>query len=158
MTETNSLCLQPMAWVHMFERNYSFLLSKHRAPWNVSTYRALIYIVLQVWDVVSNQEAIQMVASTKERGKAAKRLVECAVRAWKKKRRGVAVDDCSAICLFFHSSWSKMCIVSSYLPSFTISLYQAHALSEIPNSKILWVLLLDCKYNQILILVQIVFT
>ncbi|TVU18965.1 hypothetical protein EJB05_35088 [Eragrostis curvula] len=35
--------------------------------------------------------------------KAAKRLVECAVRAWRRKRRGIAVDDCSAICLFFHS-------------------------------------------------------
>ncbi|KAJ0961135.1 hypothetical protein J5N97_000885 [Dioscorea zingiberensis] len=57
-----------------------------------------------VWDVVSNQEAIQIVSSTKERGKAAKRLVECAVRAWKRKRKGIAVDDCSAICLFFHCS------------------------------------------------------
>ncbi|KAH7666684.1 Protein-serine/threonine phosphatase protein [Dioscorea alata] len=57
-----------------------------------------------VWDVISNQEAIQIVASTKERAKAAKQLVKCAVRAWKKKRRCIAVDDCSAICLFFHSS------------------------------------------------------
>ncbi|RLN31204.1 catalytic/ protein phosphatase type 2C [Panicum miliaceum] len=35
--------------------------------------------------------------------KAAKRLVECAVRAWRRRRQGIAVDDCSAICLFFHS-------------------------------------------------------
>ncbi|RLN19091.1 catalytic/ protein phosphatase type 2C [Panicum miliaceum] len=35
--------------------------------------------------------------------KVAKRLVECAVRAWRRRRRGIAVDDCSAICLFFHS-------------------------------------------------------
>ncbi|RCV18097.1 hypothetical protein SEVIR_3G280800v4 [Setaria viridis] len=56
-----------------------------------------------VWDVLSNEEAVQIVAGTPERGKAAKRLVECAVRAWRRKRRGIAVDDCSAICLFFHS-------------------------------------------------------
>ncbi|XP_010938349.3 probable protein phosphatase 2C 34 isoform X1 [Elaeis guineensis] len=57
-----------------------------------------------VWDVISNEEAVQIVSSTKERGKSAKRLVKCAVRAWKRKRRGLAVDDCSAICLFFDSS------------------------------------------------------
>lgn len=57
----------------------------------------------QVWDVISNQEAVQIVSSTKERGKSAKRLVECATGAWKRKRKGIAVDDCSAICLFFDS-------------------------------------------------------
>ncbi|XP_044332323.1 probable protein phosphatase 2C 48 isoform X2 [Triticum aestivum] len=56
----------------------------------------------QVWDVVSNEEAVQIVADTPEREKAAKRLVQCAVRAWRRKRRGYAVDDCSAICLFLH--------------------------------------------------------
>ncbi|XP_072983260.1 probable protein phosphatase 2C 34 [Typha latifolia] len=56
-----------------------------------------------VWDVISNEEAVQIVSSTKEKEKSAKRLVECAVRAWKRKRKGIAVDDCSAICLFFHS-------------------------------------------------------
>ncbi|XP_022870674.1 probable protein phosphatase 2C 34 [Olea europaea var. sylvestris] len=57
-----------------------------------------------VWDVVSNQEALQIVSTTPDRGKSAKHLVECAVRAWKKKRRGIAIDDISAIVLFFHSS------------------------------------------------------
>ncbi|KAM0864569.1 hypothetical protein ACQ4PT_043848 [Festuca glaucescens] len=56
-----------------------------------------------VWDVVSNQEAVQIVAATPDREKAAKRLVQCAVRAWRRKRPGYAVDDCSAICLFFRS-------------------------------------------------------
>lgn len=56
-----------------------------------------------VWDVLSNDEAVRIVAGTPDREKAAKRLVECAVRAWRHRRRGIAVDDCSAICLFFHS-------------------------------------------------------
>ncbi|XP_072976662.1 probable protein phosphatase 2C 34 [Typha angustifolia] len=54
-----------------------------------------------IWDVISNQEAIEIVSSTKEREKSAKRLVQRAIRAWKHKRKGIAVDDCSAVCLFF---------------------------------------------------------
>lgn len=60
--------------------------------------------LLQVWDVISNQEAVEIVSTTSDREKSAKRLVECAVRAWKYKKRGIAIDDISAICLFFHSS------------------------------------------------------
>ncbi|XP_027365522.1 probable protein phosphatase 2C 34 isoform X1 [Abrus precatorius] len=57
-----------------------------------------------VWDVISNQEAVDIVSSTPDRGESAKRLVECAMHAWTRKRRGIAMDDISAICLFFHSS------------------------------------------------------
>ncbi|XP_058223699.1 probable protein phosphatase 2C 34 isoform X1 [Rhododendron vialii] len=57
-----------------------------------------------VWDVISNEEAVEIVSSTPDRAKAAKRLVENAVRAWRRKRRGIAMDDISAICLFFHTS------------------------------------------------------
>ncbi|CAA2961300.1 probable phosphatase 2C 34 [Olea europaea subsp. europaea] len=55
-----------------------------------------------VWDVISNQEAIDIVSSKPEREEATKRLVECAVSAWKRKGRAAAMDDISAICLFFH--------------------------------------------------------
>ncbi|OAY44000.1 probable protein phosphatase 2C 34 [Manihot esculenta] len=57
-----------------------------------------------VWDVISNQEAVEIVSSTPDRAKAAKRLVESAAHAWKRKRKGIAMDDISAICLFFNSS------------------------------------------------------
>lgn len=57
-----------------------------------------------VWDVISNQEAVDIVSSSKDKSKSAKLLVKSAVRAWKRKRRGIAVDDCSAICMFFPSS------------------------------------------------------
>ncbi|KAI3469337.1 hypothetical protein Pfo_026000 [Paulownia fortunei] len=57
-----------------------------------------------VWDVISNQEAVKIVASAPERAESAKRLVEYAVCAWKHKGRAAVMDDISAICLFFHHS------------------------------------------------------
>ncbi|CAA7015874.1 unnamed protein product [Microthlaspi erraticum] len=68
-----------------------------------------------VWDVISNQEAIDIVSSTAERPKAAKRLVEQVVRAWNRKRRGIAMDDISAVCLFFHSSPSSSPSLSQHI-------------------------------------------
>ncbi|KNA12988.1 hypothetical protein SOVF_120940 [Spinacia oleracea] len=60
-----------------------------------------------VWDVVSNQEAVEIISTSLDRGKAAKKLVAHAVREWKRKRRGFAMDDISAICLFLHSPFSS---------------------------------------------------
>ncbi|XP_021290531.1 probable protein phosphatase 2C 41 [Herrania umbratica] len=60
-----------------------------------------------VWDVVSNQEAVEIVSSAEDREKSAKKLVQCAIRAWKYKKRGIAMDDMSAICLFFHPTLSR---------------------------------------------------
>uniref|UniRef100_A0A7N0U940 protein-serine/threonine phosphatase n=1 Tax=Kalanchoe fedtschenkoi TaxID=63787 RepID=A0A7N0U940_KALFE len=57
-----------------------------------------------VWDVMSNQEAVEIVSSTPNRADAAKCLVKWAARGWKHKRRGIAMDDISAICLFLHPS------------------------------------------------------
>lgn len=60
-----------------------------------------------VWDVMSNQEAVHVVSSTPNREMSAKRLVDCAALAWKSKKRGIARDDISAICLFFHATPSQ---------------------------------------------------
>lgn len=55
-----------------------------------------------LWDVISNEEAVDIVGST-ERGEAAKRLVEYAACAWKHRgRRSAVMDDISVVCLFFH--------------------------------------------------------
>lgn len=62
----------------------------------------------KVWDVISNEEAVGIVASTHERNEAAKRLVQCAVRGWKQRGRAAVMDDMSAICLFFHRSDEKL--------------------------------------------------
>ncbi|KAK7264665.1 hypothetical protein RJT34_32275 [Clitoria ternatea] len=59
-----------------------------------------------VWDVISNQEAVKIVSTTPHKEKAAQRLVKCAINAWKRKKSDIAMDDMSAICLYFHSSSS----------------------------------------------------
>ncbi|EYU37272.1 hypothetical protein ABFS82_02G095200 [Erythranthe guttata] len=66
-----------------------------------------LFVVLAtdgVWDVVSNEEAVRIVSATEDRAKCAKRLVERAANSWKRIRKGIAMDDISAIVLFFHSS------------------------------------------------------
>jgi serine/threonine protein phosphatase PrpC len=55
-----------------------------------------------VWDVVSNQEAVKIVFTAPNKEKAGERLVKYAMREWKRKRSGIAMDDMSVICLFFN--------------------------------------------------------
>ncbi|XP_004492511.1 probable protein phosphatase 2C 65 [Cicer arietinum] len=53
-----------------------------------------------IWDVLTNNEVINIVASAPRKSIAAKLLVKRAVRAWKYKYPGSKVDDCAVICLF----------------------------------------------------------
>nr|XP_004249617.3 probable protein phosphatase 2C 65 [Solanum lycopersicum] len=54
-----------------------------------------------IWDVLTNDEVIRIVSTTRKRSMAAKTLVECAVRAWKYKYPRAKIDDCGVVCLFF---------------------------------------------------------
>ncbi|KAF8391871.1 hypothetical protein HHK36_022211 [Tetracentron sinense] len=53
-----------------------------------------------VWDVLSNKEVVDIVASAASRSSAACALVESAVRAWRFKYPTSKVDDCAVVCLF----------------------------------------------------------
>jgi hypothetical protein len=53
-----------------------------------------------VWDVLSNKEAVDIVASAPSRATAARALVDCAVRSWRLKFPTSKSDDCAAVCLF----------------------------------------------------------
>ena len=76
----------------------------------------MLAFIVQVWDVITNQAAVEIVSSTPDKAKAAKRLVQSAVQAWKRKRKGIAMDDISAICLFFHSSPSSQQVHTASSP------------------------------------------
>lgn len=53
-----------------------------------------------MWDVLSNKEAVDIVASAPGRGTAARALVDCATRAWRLKYPTSKNDDCAVVCLF----------------------------------------------------------
>ncbi|KAK9088113.1 hypothetical protein Scep_027195 [Stephania cephalantha] len=57
-----------------------------------------------VWDVLSNKEVVDIVASAPSRATAARALVECAVRAWRIRFPTSKSDDCAAVCLFVNHS------------------------------------------------------
>eukprot|EP01018_Ginkgo_biloba_P001145 Gb_05168 [translate_table: standard] len=56
-----------------------------------------------VWDVLSNKEVVDIVASAPTRSTAARSLVEFAVRAWRLKYPTSKVDDCAVVCLFLNN-------------------------------------------------------
>ena len=57
-------------------------------------------MMTQVWDVLSNKEAVDIVAAAPGRATAARALVDCATRAWRLKYPTSKNDDCAVVCLF----------------------------------------------------------
>ncbi|XP_022737657.1 LOW QUALITY PROTEIN: probable protein phosphatase 2C 52 [Durio zibethinus] len=53
-----------------------------------------------VWDVLSNEEVVDIVSSAPTRSSAARILVDSAAREWKLKYPTSKVDDCAVVCLF----------------------------------------------------------
>lgn len=67
-----------------------------------------------IWDVLSNKEVVDIVASAPARSSAARALVEYAVRAWRHKYPTSKIDDCAVVCLFLDSSPNGMSTSSSF--------------------------------------------
>ena len=57
-----------------------------------------------VWDVLSNKEAVDIIASAPSRSTAARALVDTAVRSWRIKYPTSKNDDCTVVCLFLQDS------------------------------------------------------
>ncbi|XVF41486.1 hypothetical protein PTKIN_Ptkin01aG0283400 [Pterospermum kingtungense] len=66
-----------------------------------------------IWDVLSNQEVVDIVASAPARSSAARALVESAVRAWRYKYPTSKVDDCAVVCLFLDSNSNNLSSASN---------------------------------------------
>jgi hypothetical protein len=79
----------------------------------------LFFISLQIWDVLTNEEVVQMVASAPTRSVAARSLVESAVRNWRHKYPTSKVDDCAVVCLYLdnmavHSATEEKTSMETY--------------------------------------------
>ncbi|KAE8713326.1 putative protein phosphatase 2C 18 [Hibiscus syriacus] len=66
-----------------------------------------------IWDVLSNNEVVDIVASAPARSSAARALVHSAVRAWRYKYPTSKVDDCAVVCLFLDSNSSNLTYASN---------------------------------------------
>lgn len=53
-----------------------------------------------IWDVLSNEEVVDIVAAASSRASAARILVNSAAREWKLKYPTSKMDDCAVVCLF----------------------------------------------------------
>ncbi|OIW08387.1 hypothetical protein TanjilG_03063 [Lupinus angustifolius] len=53
-----------------------------------------------VWDVLSNEEVVEIVSSAPTRSSAARIVVDSAAREWKLKYPTSKIDDCAVVCLF----------------------------------------------------------
>ncbi|CAL9777766.1 unnamed protein product [Musa acuminata subsp. burmannicoides] len=61
-----------------------------------------------VWDVLSNKEVVDIVASAPARSSAASCLVQSAVKAWRLKYPTSRIDDCAVVCLFLNAEASNI--------------------------------------------------
>ncbi|CAM6017072.1 unnamed protein product [Sphagnum balticum] len=84
-------CLKDYGVISMPEMSYRQLTERD------------LFIVLAsdgIWDVLSNDEVVHIVASAPTRSTAARALVESAVRVWRLKYPTSKVDDCAVVCLY----------------------------------------------------------
>lgn len=71
---------------------------------------------LQIWDVLSNKEVVDIVASAPKRTTAARTLVETAIKAWRHKYPTSKIDDCAVVCLFLDANSSNLSSASNSKP------------------------------------------
>ncbi|WCJ30676.1 Protein phosphatase 2C family protein [Euphorbia peplus] len=76
-----------------------------------------------VWDVLSNEEVVEIVSSAPTRASAARIIVDSAARQWKLKYPTSKMDDCAVVCLFLdgkmdsESDYDEHCYSSATLQS-----------------------------------------
>ncbi|KAL0835205.1 hypothetical protein Bca101_087094 [Brassica carinata] len=78
-----------------------------------------------IWDVLTNEEVVEIVAKAPTRCTAGRALVEAAVRNWRWKFPTSKVDDCAVVCLFFDSKPDKLSTAS-----FSVDKHISNGLTE----------------------------
>ncbi|CAL9776852.1 unnamed protein product [Musa acuminata subsp. burmannicoides] len=82
-------------------KDYGLISVPEISYWHITERDEFIIMATDgVWDVLSNEEVVDIVASAPARSSAAHLLVESAVKAWRFKFPTSRVDDCAVVCLF----------------------------------------------------------
>lgn len=78
-----------------------------------------------IWDVLTNEEVVEIVAKAPTRCTAGRALVEAAVRNWRWKFPTSKVDDCAVVCLFLDSKPDNLSTAS-----FSVDKHISNGLTE----------------------------
>ncbi|GMP54461.1 hypothetical protein CsSME_00019628 [Camellia sinensis var. sinensis] len=90
-------------WRDTFLKSFKAMDKELRSHPNLDCFcsgSTAVTIVKQVWDVLSNEEVVEIVSSVPTRSSAARILVDSAAREWKSKYPTSKMDDCAVVCLF----------------------------------------------------------
>ncbi|KAK4418880.1 putative protein phosphatase 2C 74 [Sesamum alatum] len=118
------------------------------------TYRKLTdkdeFVVLAtdgIWDALSNDEVVKIVASAQKRSMAGKLLVEKAVRAWKYRFPRAKIDDCAVVCLFFKRQKPVLTKSASEVTELSFNFTELEAQSIAGRSDDALDTVLDCRID-----------
>ncbi|KAK9059421.1 hypothetical protein SSX86_022041 [Deinandra increscens subsp. villosa] len=100
------------AFGDFFVKDFGLISEPDVTPRTLTTRDRFVILATDgVWDVVSNEKAVEIVSSSSstaaERDESAKRVVEYAAAQWKCKRPRFVADDISVVCVFFDSPSSS---------------------------------------------------
>ncbi|KAL1562429.1 putative protein phosphatase 2C 52 [Salvia divinorum] len=82
-------------------KEYGVISIPEFSHWTLSDRDKFVVLASDgVWDVLSNEEVVEIVALSPTRSSTARILVEHAAREWKAKYPTSKMDDCAVVCLF----------------------------------------------------------
>ncbi|GMY13913.1 probable protein phosphatase 2C 33 [Fagus crenata] len=89
-------------------KDYGLISVPDISYWRITEKDEFIVLATDgIWDVLSNKEVVDIIASAPARASAARFLVESAVRAWRYKYPTSKIDDCAVVCLFLDTNSSS---------------------------------------------------
>jgi hypothetical protein len=91
--------------------------------------------MMQVWDVLSNQDVVDIVSASPSRSKAARFVVEAANREWKTKYPTSRIDDCAVVCLYLDGKMDHERDSTASLDNISIDEGSVADLSEAPEQE-----------------------
>ncbi|KAH0873195.1 LOW QUALITY PROTEIN: hypothetical protein HID58_070557 [Brassica napus] len=116
-------CLKDFGLISVPDVSYRRLTEKDDLlSWQLIGYHTVNEII---WDVLTNEEVVEIVAKAPTRCTAGRALVEAAVRNWRWKFPTSKVDDCAVVCLFLDSKPDKLSTAS-----FSVDKHISNGLTE----------------------------